>query len=84
MLELLVPDESGKLQVECTTDVFGHIRDLMPFRLPGSKQDFIVLATDSGRLDIDMMHRLLTSCCTGNEHCDASHGFLPVKNRMIM
>lgn len=51
-LELLRPDANGKLQVIAATEVFGKIRSLCPFRLPGSSRDHIVIGSDSGRIVI--------------------------------
>lgn len=36
ILELLVPDESAKLQVVLSVEIFGVIRSLAPFRLTGN------------------------------------------------
>ena len=52
ILELLRPDENGKLQTVCSTEVFGVIRSLMPFRLTGGGKDYLVIGSDSGRLVI--------------------------------
>ncbi|QDZ20127.1 subunit 3 of splicing factor 3B [Chloropicon primus] len=52
VLELLRPDANGKLQVIASTEVFGKIRSLCPFRLPGSNRDHIVVGSDSGRIVI--------------------------------
>ena len=51
-MELLRPDSNGKLQVIGVTEVFGNIRSLCPFRLPGSSRDHIVIGSDSGRIVI--------------------------------
>eukprot|EP00884_Botryococcus_braunii_P014212 jgi/Botrbrau1/22792/Bobra.0132s0118.1 len=50
VLELLRPDELGKLQIICSTEVFGVIRHMAPFRLTGAQQDHIIIASDSGRI----------------------------------
>ena len=52
VLDLLRPDEAGKLQVACSTEVFGEVRALAPFRLPGGNRDYLALTSDSGRLVI--------------------------------
>ncbi|CDJ69810.1 hypothetical protein ENH_00074370 [Eimeria necatrix] len=52
LLELLRPDEEGKLHSICSTDVFGIIRSIATFRLTGALTDYIVLGSDSGRLVI--------------------------------
>ena len=55
VLELLRPDENGKMQIICSTNVFGVIRALMPFSLAGTigkEKQYIILAGDSGRIVI--------------------------------
>eukprot|EP00049_Salpingoeca_infusionum_P019072 m.360060 g.360060 ORF g.360060 m.360060 type:complete len:1203 (-) comp18864_c0_seq1:145-3753(-) len=53
VLELLKAEPStGKLQSICSTDVFGLIRSLKPFRLTGSGRDYLVVGSDSGRITI--------------------------------
>lgn len=55
VLELLRPDENGKMQIICTSNVFGVIRALMPFSLAGTigkEKQYIILAGDSGRIVI--------------------------------
>lgn len=52
VLELLRPDENGRVQVVHSTEVFGTIRSLQPFRFPGAPQDFIIAGSDSGRIVI--------------------------------
>lgn len=52
VLELLRPDENGKVQVIHSTEVFGVIRSLQPFRFPGSQQDYVIAGSDSGRIVI--------------------------------
>jgi len=37
MLELLKPDESGRLESILRVDIFGVIRSMVPFRLTGAK-----------------------------------------------
>ncbi len=41
ILELLRPDDQGKVQTIVSTEVFGIIRSLTPFRLPGMNTLFI-------------------------------------------
>lgn len=36
ILELLRPDDNGKMQTMASVEVFGVIRSLVPFRLPGN------------------------------------------------
>eukprot|EP00434_Breviolum_minutum_P041055 symbB.v1.2.036514.t1/scaffold5029.1/size31658/1 len=51
-LELLRPDDSGKVQSILSVEIFGVIRALNPFRLTGASRDYIVVASDSGRIVI--------------------------------
>ncbi|KAM0038646.1 putative transcription factor WD40-like family [Helianthus debilis subsp. tardiflorus] len=52
VLELLRPDENGKIQTILSVDVFGAIRSLAHFRLTGAQKDYIVVGSDSGRIVI--------------------------------
>lgn len=55
VLELLRPDENGKMQIICSTSVFGVIRALSPFSLAGTggkEKQYIIIAGDSGRIVI--------------------------------
>ena len=52
MLELVRPDDQGSLKTLCSTNVFGNIRSLKPFRLPGSHEDYIIVGSESGRIVI--------------------------------
>ncbi|PHJ25461.1 splicing factor 3b subunit, partial [Cystoisospora suis] len=52
ILELLRPDEQGKLNVICSTEVFGIIRSIAAFRLTGANRDYLAIGSDSGRLVI--------------------------------
>jgi splicing factor 3B subunit 3 len=52
ILELLRPDDNGKLQSIYSVEVFGIIRSMLPFRLTGGTRDYIVLGSDSGRVTI--------------------------------
>ena len=55
LLELLRPDENGKVQIICSTNVFGVIRSLLPFSLAGTigkEKQYIIVAGDSGRIVI--------------------------------
>lgn len=52
ILELLRPDEEGKVQTILSVEVFGVIRDLRAFRLTGGSKDYIVVGSDSGRIVI--------------------------------
>lgn len=40
------------MQVVHSTEVFGEIRCLQPFRFPGGQQDYVIAGSDSGRLVI--------------------------------
>ncbi|KAF4121226.1 splicing factor 3B subunit 3 [Geosmithia morbida] len=52
-LTLLRPDpQQGKVVTLLSHDVFGIIRSLAAFRLAGSNKDYLVIATDSGRITI--------------------------------
>lgn len=50
ILELLRPDETGKLHTVLSRDAFGIVRALLAFRLFGGDRDFLVVASDSGRI----------------------------------
>ena len=52
VLELLRPNESGKLQTVVATEVFGCIRSMSAFRMVGAPTDYIVIGSDSGRIVI--------------------------------
>lgn len=52
ILELLRPDDRGKMQSVLATEIFGTIRSLLPFRLPGGNRDYIIVGSDSGRIAI--------------------------------
>ncbi|KAK0711179.1 Pre-mRNA-splicing factor rse-1 [Lasiosphaeris hirsuta] len=52
-LTLLQPDpRQGKVNTILAHDIFGIIRSISTFRLAGSHKDYIILATDSGRIAI--------------------------------
>jgi splicing factor 3B subunit 3 len=51
-IELLRPDDSGKVQSVLSQEIFGVIRAVQPFRLTGASRDYIVVASDSGRIVI--------------------------------
>jgi len=50
VLELLRPNEMGKLVTVLSTDVFGCIRALAPFRITGASTDYVIVGSDSGRI----------------------------------
>ncbi|KAK7839471.1 spliceosome-associated protein 130 b [Quercus suber] len=52
LLELLRPDDNGKIQTLLSVETFGAIRSLAQFRLTGSQKDYIVVGSDSGRIVI--------------------------------
>lgn len=54
VLELLRPDatDATRLNVASSTDCFGVLRSLAPFRLPGGTRDYLVVGSDSGRIVI--------------------------------
>ncbi|KAL2259969.1 hypothetical protein VTK26DRAFT_6181 [Humicola hyalothermophila] len=52
-LTLLQPDpRQGKVNTIVSHDIFGIIRAIASFRLAGSHKDYIILATDSGRITV--------------------------------
>ena len=52
-LSLLRPDpQTGKVHSVLQVPVFGVIRSIAPFRLTGASKDYIILGTDSGRINI--------------------------------
>ncbi|CAN6471238.1 unnamed protein product [Victoria cruziana] len=52
VLDLLRPDDTGKLQTLLSVEVFGAVRSLAQFRLTGSQKDYVVVGSDSGRIVI--------------------------------
>ncbi|PQM39832.1 splicing factor 3B subunit 3-like [Prunus yedoensis var. nudiflora] len=52
VLDLIRPDENGKIQTLLSVEIFGVIRSLAQFRLTGSQKDYIVVGSDSGRIVI--------------------------------
>eukprot|EP01116_Phalansterium_solitarium_P022015 TRINITY_DN7109_c0_g1_i1.p1 TRINITY_DN7109_c0_g1~~TRINITY_DN7109_c0_g1_i1.p1 ORF type:complete len:1188 (+),score=598.46 TRINITY_DN7109_c0_g1_i1:160-3723(+) len=52
ILELLRPDDNGRVQSVLAVEIFGVIRSIVPFRLTGGNKDFIVVGSDSGRIVI--------------------------------
>lgn len=51
-IDLLRPDESGKLVSLCHMNCFCIVRSLMAFRLLGSNKDYLVVGTDSGKVTV--------------------------------
>lgn len=56
-IDLLRPDEAGKIQTIHSVEVLGAIRCLAHFRLTGSQKDYIVVGSDSGRIVIMEYHK---------------------------
>lgn len=53
ILEILAPDENtGKVQSLLSTEIFGVIRSITPFRLTGGNKDYVLIGSDSGRIVI--------------------------------
>ncbi|KAI4351142.1 hypothetical protein L6164_005525 [Bauhinia variegata] len=52
VLDLLRPDDNGRIQTILSVEIFGAIRSLAQFRLIGSQKDYIVVGSDSGRIVI--------------------------------
>ena len=51
-IELLRPDDTGKIVSICFTPVFCVVRSLTPFRLSGANRDYLVIGSDSGKISI--------------------------------
>eukprot|EP01035_Chromulina_nebulosa_P017475 gene17475-23027_t len=51
-IELLRPDEEGKLISICVTPLFAVIRSMFPFRLAGSNRDYLIIGSDAGKVSI--------------------------------
>lgn len=51
-IELLRPDDTGKMISICETPVFAIVRSLLPFRLAGANKDYVVIGSDSGKISI--------------------------------
>lgn len=49
-IELLRPDENGRVQSIYSQEVFGIIRSLVPFRMAGANRDCIIVGSDSGKI----------------------------------
>nr|KYP75426.1 Splicing factor 3B subunit 3 [Cajanus cajan] len=52
VLDLLRPDDNGRIQTILSVEIFGAIRSLAQFRLIGAQKDYIVVGSDSGRIVI--------------------------------
>eukprot|EP00981_Chlorochromonas_danica_P002905 scaffold591_cov174-Ochromonas_danica.AAC.6 len=51
-LDLLRPDEEGRLITICSTPAFAVIRSLITFRLAGANRDYVVIGSDAGTISI--------------------------------
>ena len=51
-IELLRPDDTGKLLSICYTPMFSIVRSILPFRLAGSNKDYLIVGSDSGKISI--------------------------------
>ncbi|CAH0482135.1 unnamed protein product [Peronospora belbahrii] len=60
LLELIRPDEAGRLETLFSTQVFGVIRSLQSFRLTGGERDYLVIGSDSGKLIVVEVNTLLS------------------------
>jgi len=49
---ILRPDEYGRVRVVYQTECFACVRGIVPFRLTGSKKDYIAVGSDSGKLAV--------------------------------
>ena len=52
VLELLRPDDNGKVQTIHATEMFGIVRAITTCRLTGGNRDYIVIGSDSGKIVI--------------------------------
>ena len=50
VVELLRPDESGRVQSVTSVEAFGIARSIATLRLAGANRDYLVLGSDSGRV----------------------------------
>lgn len=51
-LEIVRPEENGKLMTVGRSDAFGQVRSLAVFRLTGAKRDYLIVGSDSGRVAV--------------------------------
>ena len=51
-LELLRPDDTGRLISISTTRAFAVVRSIKPFRLAGSNRDYLIIGSDSGKISL--------------------------------
>jgi len=52
VLELMRPDDNGKVQTVHASEVFGIVRSIATVRLTGGNRDYIVIGSDSGKIVI--------------------------------
>lgn len=52
IIELLRPDETGKMISVCSTSVFAVVRSILPFRLAGGNKDYLIIGSDSGKISV--------------------------------
>ena len=50
LIELMRPDDTGRMVSVCAQECFGVIRAMVPFRLTGATKDYICIGSDSGRI----------------------------------
>jgi len=49
VIELMRPNDNGKVLTVVAAEVFGTIRSIATFRLTGGNRDYLVVGSDSGR-----------------------------------
>jgi splicing factor 3B subunit 3 len=52
IIELIRPDDTGKMITIAETPVFAVVRSLLAFRLAGANKDYLVIGSDSGKITI--------------------------------
>ncbi len=57
IIELLRPNEQGRLVTVVSTEVFSTVRSLAAFRLTGAQKDYLIVGSDSGRIVILEFHK---------------------------
>ena len=78
IVELLRPDETGRVQTVTTVEAFGIVRSIASFRLAGANRDYLVVGSDSGRvvfLQFNKEKNAFVRCTrrrTGRRDVDAS------------
>lgn len=51
-IELLRPDDTGKMITIAETPIFAVVRSLLAFRLAGANKDYLMIGSDSGKITI--------------------------------